>query len=169
MAESWTKISLNQKDPENLNVDQKGEQGKLVKTVKGMSCLGLDISFVSVESFSAKDSGVTDLTVAATRRLSDLVIHDGQDFEVMSVEEDDLVDKFSFNKALLDQHDLARSVEKCKEKLNRSYNGSYFSFDVNIRTSTPVESLELGPEESDIHMAYLHVHQLLKSNDLLDQ
>ena len=45
-----------------------------------------------------------------------------------------MVDKFSFNKALLDQRDLARSVEKCKEKLNRSYNGSYFSFDVNIRT-----------------------------------
>ena len=61
----------------------------------------------------------------------------------MSVEENDLVDKFSFNKALLDQRDLARSVEKCKEKLDRSYNGSYFSFDVNIRTSTPVESLEL--------------------------
>ena len=74
------------------------------------------------------------MTVVATRRLSDLVIHDGQDFEVMSVEEDDLVDNFSFNKALLDQRDLARSVEKCKEKLNRSYNGSYFSFDVNIRT-----------------------------------
>ena len=67
----------------------------------------------------------------------------------MSVEENDLVDKFSFNKALLDQRDLARSVEKCKEKLNRSYNGSYFSFDVNIRTSTPVESLELGPQESE--------------------
>ena len=139
MAESWTKISLNQKDPENLNVDQKGEQGKLVKTVKGMSCLGLDISFVSVDSFSAKDSGVIDLTV----------IHDGQDFEVMSVEEDDLNDSFSFTKALLNQRDLARSVEKCKEKLNRSYNGRYFSFEVNIRTSTPVESLELGPEESD--------------------
>ena len=74
------------------------------------------------------------MTVVATRRLSVLVIHDGQDFEVMSVEEDDLVDKFSFSKALLDQRDLARSVEKCKEKLSRSYNGSYFSFDVNIRT-----------------------------------
>ena len=59
------------------------------------------------------------------------------------MEENDLVDKFSFNKALLDQRDLARSVEKCKEKLNRSYNGSYFSFDVNIRTSTPVETLNL--------------------------
>ena len=91
VAESWTKTSLNQKDPENLNVDQKDEQGKLVKTVKGMSCLGLEISFVSVESFSAKDSGVSDLTVAATRRLSDLVIHDGQDFEVMSVEEENLM------------------------------------------------------------------------------
>ena len=56
-----------------------------------MSCLGLEISFVSVESFSAKDSGVSDLTVAATRRLSDLVIHDGQDFEVMSVEEENLI------------------------------------------------------------------------------
>ena len=91
VAESWTKTSLNPKDPENLNVDQKDEQGKLVKTVKGMSCLGLEISFVSVESFSAKDSGVSDLTVAATRRLSDLVIHDGQDFEVMSLEEENLM------------------------------------------------------------------------------
>ena len=91
VAESCTKTSLSQKVPENQNVDQKDEQGKLVKTVKGMSCLGLEISFVSVESFSAKDSGVSDLTVAATRRLSDLVIHDGQDFEVMSVEEENLM------------------------------------------------------------------------------
>ena len=45
----------------------------------------------SVEEVNTKDSGVSDLTVAATRRLSDLVIHTDEDFEIMSIEEQDLL------------------------------------------------------------------------------
>ena len=99
------------------------------------------------ESSCAKDSGVSDLTVAATRRLSALVIHTSKDFEIMSVEEQDLDDRSSMHSRELDQLDLARSVEKCKEMFE--LDGSYFSFDGHMRTSTPVEGSRLGLEERE--------------------
>ena len=93
----------------------------------------------------AKDSGVSDLTVAATRRLSDLVIQTGKDFEIMPVEEQDLDGKSLTHSN--DRVDLARSVLKCKEMAE--LDGSYFSFDDQVRTSTPVEGSRLGLDERE--------------------
>ena len=160
---SWTKVNVHRIETEsNENpklVGQSKEQtGRLFKKRGGFpleNCLGQGSSIASVyscteevntwESSCAKDSGVSDLTVAATRRLSALVIHTGKDFEIMSVEEQDLDDKSSTHSR--DQLDLARSVEKCKEvfELDRSY----FSFEGNIRTSTPVEGSRLGLDERE--------------------
>ena len=160
---SWTKASVHEIETESNGnpklVGQSKEQtGRLFKKRGGFpleNCLGQGSSIASVyscteevntwESSCAKDSGVSDLTVAATRRLSALVIHTGKDFEIMSVEEQDLDDKSSTHSR--DQLDLARSVEKCKEMFE--LNGSYFSFDGNIRTSTPVEGSRLGLDERE--------------------
>ena len=160
---SWTKVNVHRIETEsNENpklVGQSKEQtGRLFKKRGGFpleNCLGQGSSIASVyscteevntwESSCAKDSGVSDLTVAATRRLSALVIHTGKDFEIMSVEEQDLDDKSSTHSR--DQLDLARSVEKCKEVFE--LDGSYFSFDGNIRTSTPVEGSRLGLDERE--------------------
>ena len=160
---SWTKASVHEIETEsNENqklVGQSKEQtGRLFKKRGGFpleNCLGQGSSIASVyscteevntwESSCAKDSGVSDLTVAATRRLSALVIHTGKDFEIMSVEEQDLDDKSSTHSR--DQLDLARSVEKCKEVFE--LDGSYFSFDGHIRTSTPVEGSRLGLDERE--------------------
>lgn len=162
---SWTKASVHEIETEsNENpklVGQSKEQtGRLLKRRGGggwplENCLGQGSSIASVyscteevntwESSCAKDSGVSDLTVAATRRLSALVIHTGKDFEIMSVEEQDLDDKSSTHSR--DQLDLARSVEKCKEMFE--LDGSYFSFDGHIRTSTPVEGSRLGLDERE--------------------
>ena len=143
---SGTKASVNQKEL------------KIPKAVPYENCLGQASSIVSVyscagevntcESSCAKDSGISDLTVATTRRLSALVIHTGKDFEIMSVEEQDLDDdKSSTHSRELNQLNLARSVEKCKEMFE--LDGSYFSFDGHIRTSTPVEGSRLALEERE--------------------
>ena len=165
---SQTKDSVNHVDTFSnvytYNLKQIGEHNeqtvRLLNNGGGMpteNCLGQASSIVSVyscaeevnacESSCAKDSGVSDLTVAATRRLSALVIHTGKDFEIMSVEEQDLDDRSSTHSRELDQLDLARSVEKCKEMFE--LDGSYFSFDGHMRTSTPVEGSRLELEERE--------------------
>merc|ERR1719222_1612570 len=77
--------------------EKKGKKLRNVRESKplNVNCLVRTGSIVSVsssaEEVDTKDSGVSDLTVAATRRLSDLVIHTDEDFEIMSIEEEDLL------------------------------------------------------------------------------
>ena len=86
------KESMNQVELQNPKQIGENKEQRLPLYV---NCLVRPSSIVSVnlsvEEVNTKDSGVSDLTVAATRRLSDLVIHTDEDFEIMSIEEQDLL------------------------------------------------------------------------------
>ena len=149
--------SMNVKTEINSNISNLKQIDEPKKQRRNEDCLGQASSIASVyscaeegnacESSSAKDSGISDLTVAAIRRLSALVIHNDKDFEIMSVQEQDLNDRSSNHSRKLGQLELAKSVEKCREMFE--LDGSYFSFDGHMRTSTPVESLQFGLEERE--------------------
>ena len=83
------KKSVNQIDPKQIGENKEQRLPLYVNCLVRTNCIVSVNS--SVEEVNTKDSGVSDLTVAATRRLSDLVIHTDEDFEIMSIEEQDLL------------------------------------------------------------------------------
>ena len=85
--ESVNQIEL--QDPNQIGENKEQRLPLYVNCLVRPSCIVSVNS--SVEEVNTKDSGVSDLTVAATRRLSDLVIHTDEDFEIMSIEEQDLL------------------------------------------------------------------------------